>query len=429
MKRLLLSLFIALPLMTFAKGGWPNGYVKVEGENLRQANGELLHIKGTNLGNWLNPEGYMFNFKRVNSARMINETISQLVGPDDAAAFWREYKDGYITREDIRFIASTGANTIRLPFHYKLFTSEDYMGNPNPLGQTPDGKGYKKGCEGFARMDQVIEWCREFHLYLILDMHDCPGGQTGDNIDDSFGYPWLFESEVAQQQFCDIWQMIARRYKNEKVILGYELMNEPIAHYFEHDLARLKSALEPLQKRAVAAIRKVDQKHIVLLGGAVWNSHFDCFSDWKYDHNIMYSCHRYGGEPTADAIRSFIDFRDKTGLPMYMGELGHNTDEWQSRFVHTMDSVNIGWTFWPYKKMGNSCWMGINKPAEWDSIVNFAEAQRLSYSDLRSLYGKEPHQLQDAARRALREYLDHLSPSDCVEQTNYLRSIGLVPKK
>ena len=52
----------------------------------------------------------------------------QMVGPDFVAEFWKQFKDNYITRKDVEFIASTGANTIRLPFHYKLFTDEDYMG-------------------------------------------------------------------------------------------------------------------------------------------------------------------------------------------------------------------------------------------------------------------------------------------------------------
>ena len=309
MKRILFAFLVAfsifsLPTFAGGKGShWPAGYVRVDGPNLVQANGEKLLIRGTNFGNWLNPEGYMFGFKKVNSPRFINEMLCQLVGPDEAAAFWAEYKDKYITREDVKFIASCGANTVRLPFHYALFTDEDFM-------------GLTANQDGFARIDQVVEWCREFHLYLILDMHDCPGGQTGDNIDDSYGYPWLLTSEASQQQFCNIWQRIAKRYKNEPVILGYELMNEPIAHYFEADMALLKGNLEPLMKRATAAIRQVDKKHVVLLGGAVWNSHFDCFSDWTFDSNIMYTCHRYGGEPTPDAIRSYIDFRDKTNLPM-----------------------------------------------------------------------------------------------------------------
>ena len=80
----------------------------------------------------------------------------------------------------------------------------------------------------------IRDRCRNAGLYLILDMHDAPGGQTGDNIDDSYGYPWLLENEDCQKQFVDIWVNIASRYKEEPVILGYDLMNEPIAPYFEN---------------------------------------------------------------------------------------------------------------------------------------------------------------------------------------------------
>lgn len=159
----------------------PNDFVRVEGANLVTPDGEVLFIRGTNLGNWLNPEGYMFGFQRVNSAHFIDEMLREAVGPVGADEFWARFKDNYITEADIAFIASTGANTIRLPFHYKLFTDEDYMG----LDAHQDG---------FQRIDQVVEWCRKYGLYVILDMHDAPGGQTGDNIDDSYGYPWLLSA-------------------------------------------------------------------------------------------------------------------------------------------------------------------------------------------------------------------------------------------
>lgn len=196
-------------------------FVRISGHNLIQPDGSKLFIQGTNLGNWLNPEGYMFGFSRTNSPRFIDEMLCQLVGPDYVAEFSKQFKDNYITRTDVEFIASTGANTIRLPFHYKLFTDEDYM-------------GLTVAQDGFARVDSVVDWCRDNGLYLILDMHDAPGGQTGDNIDDSYGYPWLLESEQSQQLFCDIRRKIADYYKDEPVILGYELINEPIAPYFEN---------------------------------------------------------------------------------------------------------------------------------------------------------------------------------------------------
>lgn len=140
------------------------GFITIDGPDLITPDEEKLFIRGTNLGNWLNPEGYMFGLDKTNSARFINEMFCQLVGPDRTAEFWRSFKDNYITRDDIRFIKQTGSNTIRLPFHYKLFTDEDYM-------------GLTANQDGFARIDTLISWCKAEGLYLILDMHDAPGGQ------------------------------------------------------------------------------------------------------------------------------------------------------------------------------------------------------------------------------------------------------------
>lgn len=399
---------MALFMLTIGTANASN-FVTIKGENLMDANGKKLYIVGTNLGNWLNPEGYMFDFKKTNCEWMINDMVCELAGPDFAREFWQAFKDNYITEADIAYIKQTEANTIRLPFNYKLFTREDYMGKNDET-------------EGFKQMDKVIDWCRKYDLHLILDMHDCPGGQTGDNIDNGHGYPWLFESEASQQLFCQIWQKIASRYKDEPVILGYELMNEPIATMFSDSLrAALNAKLEPLYKRATKAIREVDLNHIILLGGAQWNGNFEPFSDWKFDDKIMYTCHRYGGEPTKAAIQSIIDFRDKTKLPMYMGEIGHNTDQWQADFCATMKKANIGYTFWPYKKIDGSCMMGIKKPADWDStIVKFAEADRSSFDAIRKARTD-----QEKGKKLLMEFVENAKQKNCVPQTGYILSMGL----
>lgn len=388
-----------------------SAFVTVRGHDLIQPNGEQLYIQGTNLGNWLNPEGYMFGFSRTNSAWMIDLLFKQAVGPDFTARFWKLFKDNYVTRADIDFIARQGANTIRLPFHYKLFTDEDYM------GQT----GAK---DGYERIDSVVSWCKANGLYLILDMHDCPGGQTGDNIDDGHGYPWLFESEPSQRLFCSIWREIADHYRDEPTILGYELMNEPIAHYFENKDS-LYQLLQPLYKRAVKAIREVDRNHIVLLGGAHWNSFFHMFEDWTFDDQLMYTCHRYGGPATREAIADYIGFRDKSGLPMFMGEFGHNTMEWQADFVSVLKEANIGYTFWPYKKVDGSCMMGIVRPEGWDStVVKYSEALRGTYQEWR-----EARPDQAVFRQLLTRFAENCRYGNCQPQADYIRSMGLDSKQ
>ena len=387
----------------------PDDFIRIDGTDLVAPDGSGFFIKGTNLGNWLNPEGYMFGFSKTNSAGMIDQMFRELVGPDFTDEFWKLFKDNYITREDIEFIASTGSNTIRVPFHYKLFTDEDYM-------------GLKSQQDGFKRLDDVIGWCREFGLYVILDMHDAPGGQTGDNIDDSYGYPWLLESEASQQLFCDIWREIADYYKNEPVILGYDLINEPIAPYFDN-MDELNEKLEPLHKRVVAAIREVDTNHIILLGAPQWNGNFKPFKDWTYDDKLMWTCHRYGGDPIRPAIMNFIEFRDSTGLPMYMGEIGHNTDEWQETFCRTMIEANIGYTFWPYKKIRNSCFSGITPPENWDKVVGFSEAPRSTFSEIRAA---RPD--QEIARKAMLDFIEASRFENCTPQDSYIKSLLLTEK-
>ena len=381
-------------------------FIRIDGQDLVAPDGSKFFIKGTNLGNWLNPEGYMFGFQKTNSARLIDQMFCEMVGPDFTAEFWKMFKDNYVTEKDIEFIASTGANTIRIPFHYKLFTDEDYM-------------GLTSAQDGFKRLDDAIGWCRKYGLYVILDMHDAPGGQTGDNIDDSYGYPWLLESEASQKLFCDIWKKIAQYYKDEPVILAYDLINEPIAPYFDN-VEDLNDLLEPLHKMVTAAIREVDNNHIIMLGAPQWNGNFKPFKDWTYDDKIMWTCHRYGGDPVRPAIMNFIEFRDSTNLPMYMGEIGHNTDEWQETFCRTMQEANIGYTFWPYKKIRNSCFSGITPPENWDKVMEFSEAPRATFFEIRAA---RPD--QETAKKAMLDFIEACKFENCTPQEGYIKSLLL----
>ena len=179
-------------------------FIKTKGTQLVDDQGNTIILKGTNLGNWLVPEGYMFKMEQVNSPRKIDELLYELIGPDSLQVFWNGFLNNYITHDDIKYLKSIGSNHIRLPFHYKMFTDDLYMGERN---------------SGFKYFDRLIDWCREEQLYILLDMHCAPGGQTGDNIDDSYGYPFLFKSKSSQDLMTKIWVEIAKKYKDEPVIL------------------------------------------------------------------------------------------------------------------------------------------------------------------------------------------------------------------
>ena len=405
----LLSLFFTCKASSIKEQSNKNLFLGIKNQHVITPEGKPFFIQGINLGNWLNPEGYMFLFKDVSSFRLIDQAFREMVGSDFTDQFWKAFKDNYITREDIAYIKQTGMNSIRLPFHYKSFTDEDYM-------------GLKSNQDGFARIDSVIKWCKEEGLYVILDMHDAPGGQTGDNIDDSYGYPWLFESEESQQLFCEIWKKIANRYKDEPAILGYDLLNEPIATHFNNK-EEINKHLVPVYKKGIEAIRSVDKNHIILLGGAQWNSNFTMFDEKAIDSKMMYTCHRYWCDTLQTNLQDFVDFRTKVNLPLYMGETGENTDEWVGAFRRLMERNNMGWHFWPYKKMEKtSCMVRINKPANWDLIIQYTQQPRNNFNEIRAA---RPDQA--LVKQAMLELLENMKFANCLKNPGYIEALGMKP--
>jgi endoglucanase len=397
-----LSLLANFTLMAVAQT--PSKFISVRGKEFVLPDGKPIFLKGINLGNWLLPEGYMFEFKRVNSPQRIYEAFNQLIGEAEARKFWKQFQENYITLEDIKFIKKAGFNSVRVPFSYRLFVSTD---NPQKL----EGIGYEL-------LDKVINWCKQEGLSVVLDMHAAPGGQTGDNIDDGYGYPFLFESAEDQELTIKIWQKLATLYKDETIIIGYDLLNEPIAHFFDKDYFNPK--LEPFYQRITAAIRAVDKNHILFLGGAQWNSNFKVFGA-PFDKKLVYTFHKYWTATDQAVIQEYVDFSNKYNVPLYMGESGENTYEWIDSFRKLLEKNQIGWCFWTFKRLNaNATIASIKKPTDWDEIVKFTENPRNTFEEVRK--ARPPKEKID---KALQEYLEQIKLANCKINEEYLTSLGL----
>ena len=402
-KKLILFIFFSIFFSTYSLSQ-TNKFVSTEGKSIVGLDGKKLLLKGINLGNWLVPEGYMFRFKKVSSPRMIYDFFNILIGEDEANKFWDSFRENYITKNDIHFIKSLGFNSVRIPFNFRLLVTE------YPHREL-------KGV-GYQLLERVVKWCREENLYVILDMHCAPGGQTGDNIDDSYGYPFLFESPESQELIVDIWKKLAETFKDESIIIGYDLMNEPIAHYF--DTEEINPKLEPLFKKITLAIREVDKNHIIFLGGAQWNSNFRIFSA-PFDDKLVYTFHKYWTDPTKEVIQDYIDFENKYNVPIWMGESGENTNEWINDFRTMLEENEIGWCFWPYKKMESSRGIvSIMQPDNYDLIIEFAEDNQFDYHSIR-----ENRPDFKKVKSALFQYLENCKLKNCVINKDYIKALGL----
>ena len=336
-----------------------SGFVRAKDARLQDADGRDILLRGVGLGNWLLPEGYMWKFGTgAESPREIEELVSRLIGDDAAQAFWREFRDNFISEEDIALIASQGFNHIRLPINSRIVMTDD--GHPIDAG--------------FELIDRVIDWCRKYELWVLLDLHGAPGGQTGTNIDDSpNNKPELFMDQKYWKQTVELWRWMAIRYRSETVVLGYDLLNEPIPNEWQHQFA---DELVHLYRELTSVIRAVDLQHLIVYEGSHWATNWDIFTE-VWDSNSMLQFHKYWSPPDTVSIQRFLDVRDRLGLPIYMGEGGENNLEWLYTAFRLYETHAIGWNFWPWKKIDTlTSPLSVQVPLNWERIRDSAHGHR-----------------------------------------------------
>ena len=375
----------------------PTGkFMKIVDRGLCQADGSEFTIKGVNLNHWLTPEAYCFGFQNI-SVSDVDKAFRQLFGDEYMNGWWKRFLENYICDEDFVYLNSIAANTVRMPLTYKLFNDTFYLCDNDPEA-------------GFRFIDYVVKMCKEVGLYLILDMHVAPGGQSGAaHIDDSDGYPRLFESQRNMDEYCRIWRMIAERYADEPIILGYELLNEPIDAKYDN----LYPYLQPTYERATAAIREVDRNHIIILGGANFCDDFTMLTNYAFDSKIMLTAHRYSSVD----VSKFSDISVQTNLPMYMGEFGHwgGGTDLTFQVVSNIKSRGMGYTYWPFKKMDNwESLLGFDVPEDWESIVEFVKSPRETTAQLQIALKKVNI---EKATKAMEEYLENCKFRNCFERS------------
>ena len=351
----------------------------------------------------------MFKFKTASAPREIAALIEMAIGKEEASRFWETFRDRYVAKEDIDFIAKAGFNTVRVPLHFNLFMREEA-----PFNAVGEGKIVFDG-PGWALLDRVIGWSRDAGLKVIIDLHAAPGGQTGVNHDDGTGFPLVFYVNRERMRTIALWREIARRYRDDPAILGYELLNEPISTYNDEDL--LNPRLEPFYQEVVAAIRAVDPHHIIILAGAQWDQNFRVFGP-PFASNLAYVYHKFWSATGRDAVHDYIAFSLRNRAPVLLGESGEATNRWNRDFRLLNERHGFGWLFWTYKNLDTpSTVASARMPAGWEKIAALGSMKDPSL---------ERAGLDRAeARRILDDYLEAIRFRNIRINPCYLRSLGL----
>ncbi len=365
MKNLILILSVVASFSLNAQS-----FLHTNGQDIVDGKGNTIILRGLGLGGWMVQEGYMLQTSGfAGPQHEIKEKISELIGKENTKTFYEAYLANGITKADIDSLNSWGFNSVRLPMHYNLYT-------PSIENERNGEISWLE--KGFAMTDSLLKWCAGNKMYLILDLHAAPGGQGNDaNISDyDKTKPSLWESEANKQKMIALWQKLAERYKNEPWIGGYDIINEPNWNFTEGENPngldeKYNKPLRQLMVDITKAIRDVDKNHIIIIEGNGWGNNYNgIFPLW--DDNMAISFHKYWNYNTTESIQFALDFREKYNSPVWLGESGENSNVWFKDVISLVESHNIGWAFWPMKKVDNIAGVtSVNKNPEYASLLDY----------------------------------------------------------
>jgi endoglucanase len=159
-------------------------------------------------------------------------------------------------------------------------------------------------------LDKALEACRRYGIKVVVDVHWPPGGRY-QNRDLA-----IFNEPLYQDHWVALWEKIARRYKGNPAVWGYDLVNEPV-----QNLPSPPGVADYLagQVRVAKAIRAIDPEVPIFIEAGEWDSANGFRELEPVDvPNVIYQVHMYvPGEFTHQGVNN-----SRTGV-VYPGKIGN----------------------------------------------------------------------------------------------------------
>jgi endoglucanase len=228
--------------------------LRVQGPDLVDDDGNAVTLRAINLGNWLLLEMWMLAGQPLPDQQAFLDVLAARFGQAEADRLLAIYRDNWITQRDMDQVAAAGFNAVRLPFSHLVLESEPFVFDD----------------EGFAIIRRAIDMADQAGLYVILDMHQVPGGQSLDQPSGDVTANDLWTDPEAQERLAWLWQSIARRVKNDRNVVAYDLINEPYSAFNDDVRPQLLSIVD----RTIRAIREIDPDRLIYAPGAIQGIRF-----------------------------------------------------------------------------------------------------------------------------------------------------------
>ncbi|MDO8342095.1 MAG: cellulase family glycosylhydrolase [Cellvibrio sp.] len=249
--------------------------LKTDGTKWVKASGRQVHLKGTNLGNWLVQEFWMMGQggNGVHDQCTLEAKLTERFGYAEKERLIKLFRDNWIKERDWDQLKAFGFNVVRLPILWNVIEDEK---NPRTLR-----------ADAWHYLDWSIAEAKKRGIYVILDLHGALGGQTPNDHTGCSGQNKYWTNTEYQDRTKWLWEQIATRYKDEPAVAAYDPLNEPWGSTAEDMAVRVEELYE--------TIRKIDDKHIVMLPSHYGN--IEVYGDpvAKGMTNVAFELHPYPG--------------------------------------------------------------------------------------------------------------------------------------
>lgn len=412
-----------------------NKYVSVDGTKIIDENGKPIGLYGTNLGGWFVQESWLVPTDVGSTYGQIDMmlTLANRFGEDGMRELLDVYEDNWVSELDFKRIHELGLNCVRIPFSYLNFMNvikkdgDEYVRTPYAELEVDQNS--------FARLDWAIEMCKKYKLYAILDMHGAVGSQSGNDHTGDIAYPnsgqmWNKDEigETCRAKTKELWQFIANRYKDESVVVAYDLLNEPGIKSGGTQSTSSQFCQDYFDE-LYRAIRQIDKNHIITIESC-WSS-FELPAPKTYGwENVIYQYHHYnwasGNVANSIYYSSLIEQNHFAttlldyNVPVLIGEFNAWGDSHSDKTAITSDQTDeqamsgaielycaLGWNFttWNFKHTAShSSWGLFNYRTDIDNMWEQANYMTMSKDKIAKIW--ERHNSQN--------YVVNQSLVDCI---------------
>lgn len=230
------------------------------------------------------------------------------------------------TQEDFASLSQAGANLVVLS-HPGLFDEKP----PYSLNQKIQDN-----------LDKFIEMAGSANLFVVIAARTGPGrsemaivrDEVGTWFDKTYINDDIWKDKKAQDAFVAMWKYTASRFRNNPLVVGYEILVEPNSEELLND----PYDWNILAARISSAIREVDSDTPILIGGL----HYSGVRWLPYlkptgDKRTVYTVHQY--EPQEQ-------YTHQKGVNSYPGRFDTNGDgiirefnkDWLDNLLNDIDS-------------------------------------------------------------------------------------------